>query len=208
MLALGSFFFTSSLLSRLSPDPSAALDAKGNTRDPWQVLANGGPAAIGAFIPGAGLWIVTASLAAAAADTWATSLGGWSRFAPRHVITLQPVPPGTSGGITLPGSLGGVMGALVVGLGPALSTGALSLLPVALGIGLFGMLGDSLLGAALQGKFHCDACDRPTERRIHRCGNRSRRTSGLIWLSNDGVNALATGLAALLGWLAWHRWAA
>ncbi|MEO8138388.1 MAG: DUF92 domain-containing protein [Gemmatimonadota bacterium] len=208
MLALGSFFLTSSLLSRLSPDPGAALDAKGSTRDQWQVLANGGAAAVGAMLPGAGLWIVTTSLAAAAADTWATSLGGWSRIAPRHILTLQRVLPGTSGGITLVGTLGGVMGALVVGLGPALSTGALQLLPVALGIGLVGMLSDSLLGATLQGKFHCDVCDRATERRIHRCGNRNRRTGGFSWLGNDAVNALATGFAALLGWLAWHCWAA
>ncbi len=206
MLALGGFFLGSSLISRVAPDRSAALDAKGHRRDPLQVLANGGPAALGALLPAAGLWIVTASLAAAAADTWATSVGGWSRTDPRHIITLRRVPSGTSGGITLLGSLGGAVGAAVVGLGPALVSHSVRLLLVGLGVGLAGMLFDSLLGATLQGKFHCDDCGRATEQRLHRCGRRSRTTGGLTWLSNDGVNALATGAAACGGWLAWRCW--
>jgi uncharacterized protein (TIGR00297 family) len=208
LLALGAFFVSASLISRIAPDRSAALDAKGSTRDPWQVLANGAAAAVGALVPGAGLWIVTASLAAAAADTWATSVGGWSRRPPRDVLTLRPVSAGASGGITLLGSVGAVFGAAVVGLGPALVSGSARLLAVALGIGCLGMLTDSLLGATIQGKFHCDACDQPTERPVHRCGRASRRTEGFAWLGNDGVNALATGAAALGGWLAWRCWGA
>ncbi len=83
LAALGAFFVGSSLISRLAPDPGGPLlDAKGATRDPWQVLANGGAAALAALLAGsnqAALWSVTGSLAAAAADTWATSAGGWSR---------------------------------------------------------------------------------------------------------------------------------
>ncbi len=208
MLALGAFFIPASLISRIAPDRSAALDAKGSTRDPWQVLANGAAAAIGAQVPGAGLWIVTAALAAAAADTWATSVGGWSRRQPRDIRTFLPVPPGASGGITPLGCLGAAIGAIVVGIGPALVTGEIHLVSIALSIGMLGMLGDSLLGATLQGRFHCDSCDRPTERRIHRCGAPSRRTGGLSWLSTDGFNAVSTSIAAFAGWLAWRYWAA
>jgi len=207
-LALGAFFAGSSLVSRLAPDRSAAFGAKGQRRDPWQVLANGGPAALGALMPGAGLWIATASLSAAAADTWATSIGAWSRARPRHIVTGQPVDPGTSGGITALGTAGAVAGAALVGTGPAILTGEAALFSAALTVGMLGMLLDSFLGARLQGRFHCDRCDRPTERRTHRCGSAARHTGGLAWLGNDGVNALASGAAAVAGYAAWWVWGA
>src|SRR5262245_10294523 len=94
---LGTFFGSSTLVSRL-----AATTAKDPTepgpeiRDKWQVLANGGFAAIGAladlWIPGLGLWLVTATLAAAAGDTWATSLGALSPRPPKDILSGKVVP--------------------------------------------------------------------------------------------------------------------
>jgi uncharacterized protein (TIGR00297 family) len=208
LLALGAFFVGSSLISRLAPDRTGALDAKGPRRDAAQVLANGGAASLGALVPGAGLWIVTASLAAAAADTWATSVGGWSRTPPRHIVTWRVVPPGSSGGVTPIGTLGAVLGAATVAAGASLGGGRPPLFPVALVVGILGMLVDSALGAVAQGRFYCDACGLPTERRTHRCGHSSRATGGYTWLSNDGVNALATVCGAALGYAAWRIWGA
>jgi uncharacterized protein (TIGR00297 family) len=205
-LALGAFFTGSSLVSRLAPDRGAAFDAKGQRRDPWQVLANGGPAALGALIPGAGLWMATAGLAASAADTWATSVGAWSRVHPRHVLTGRRVDPGSSGGVTLLGTAGAIAGAASVAAGPAILTGEAMLFPAALAVGILGMLLDSFLGALLQGRFHCDHCDRPTERPAHRCGSAARHTGGFAWLSNDGVNALASGAATVAGFVACRVW--
>ncbi len=207
MLALGTFFVTSSLVSRIAPDQSAALGAKGSTRDAYQVLANGGAAAIGALMPDGGLWIVTASLAAAAADTWATAVGGWSRTPPRSIRDFGTVAPGTSGGITALGTLGAAIGATLVGGAAALLSDGTPLFRMALLLGVLGMLVDSLLGATLQGRFHCPRCDRATEQRIHRCGARSSVTGGLPWLTNDGVNAAATTFAALAGYAGWRLWA-
>jgi uncharacterized protein (TIGR00297 family) len=205
-LALGAFFAGSSLVSQLAPDRTAAFDAKGHRRDHWQVLANGGPAALGALLPG-GLWIATASLAAAAADTWATSVGGWSRVPPRHIFSGRRVAPGTSGGVTLLGTAGAAAGAISVGAGPAIALGDTRLFSAALVVGMLGMLLDSCLGARLQGRFYCDRCDRPTERRVHRCGSSARHAGGIVWFDNDGVNALASGVAALAGYAAWRAWA-
>jgi uncharacterized membrane protein len=207
MAALGAFFIGSSLISRLAPDRGVVLlDAKGSTRDAWQVLANGGAASAAALLltaTDAVLWVVTASLAAAAADTWATSCGGWSRTDPRHVLTWAPVAPGTSGGITLVGSAGALAGAATVGAAAAISANRPALFPVALGVGMLGMTADSLVGAAWQGRFHCPACDRATERRVHRCGAPTVAVGGAAWLRNDAVNGVATGLAALVGYLVW-----
>lgn len=198
------FFIGSSAISRLSPDPAAQRqEAKGARRDYWQVLANGGPAALGALVSGAGLWIVTASLAAAAADTWATSAGAWSRKPPRHLLSGLTVPHGTSGGITLLGTAGAVVGSVMVAIVGAVGAQAPLLFPSASLIGMLAMLADSYLGARWQGRFHCGRCDQATERRVHRCGTKTVPAGGLSWLTNDGVNAAASTVGALLGYAAW-----
>jgi uncharacterized protein (TIGR00297 family) len=205
---LAAFFISSNLVSRISSqEPAAGLDAKGDRRDLWQVYANGGPAAIGAVVADdihLGIWIVAASLAAAAADTWATALGERSRVLPRLLWSGRVVPAGTSGGVTLAGSAGAMVGALMVSGTGALTAGTALLLPVGTLIGFAGMLVDSLIGGAMQGRFHCLVCDQVSEWRVHRCGSATVRRGGLAWLTNDGVNFLATALAAGAGAATWH----
>ncbi len=208
LAVLGAFFLGASAISRLAPDHGRdRLDTKGPRRDPVQVLCNGGTAMLGAWLeliqPGAGLWVVTASLAAAAADTWATAVGGWSPSPPRHLVSRARVPPGTSGGVTWYGSAGALVGAFMVGTAAPLAGGPVALFPLAVGVGMLGMLADSWLGAVWQGLFHCPACDLPTERAMHRCGARTTLVRGRGWLTNDGVNAITTFLAGALGYLVW-----
>jgi uncharacterized protein (TIGR00297 family) len=206
---LATFFVGSTLVSRLSPDLSAQeLDAKGDQRDAGQVLANGGVAAFGGLLallyPAPAAWIVTASLTSAAADTWATSIGARSRSAPRDLITGRVVPPGTSGGVTWYGTIGALIGgATVAGVGAILFHEG-RLFPLASLIGMGGMLFDSALGSCCQGRFQCPRCAVPCERAIHRCGTRATHTGGLRRLTNDGVNAAATVVAGMGGWLAWR----
>lgn len=203
------FFLSASVVSRIPPAAPLPLDPKGTRRDAWQVAANGGAAALACLLtlaglipPNAGLWMLTASLAAAAADTWATSVGGASRRAPRSLLSGAPVPAGTSGGVTWLGTAGALAGALVVAA-PAALSGHSRLAVAGTIIGLGGMLVDSALGASVQGRFHCPRCDIGSEWPRHRCGTRTRHEGGWRWLSNDGVNAVATAFAALAGWLAW-----
>ena len=173
------------------------------------MLANGGVAAAAALLgpaaPGLALWIVTGSLAAAAADTWATSVGTRSRATPRLILGGRPVPPGTSGGVTLAGCAGAAAGALLVGAVGALLGGGTALLPAAALIGFVGMATDSVLGAGLQGRFQCPVCRVASEWPVHRCGAVTSHQGGLAWLDNDRVNFAATLGAGLLAALAW-RW--
>lgn len=204
---LAAFFISSSLVSRLGPRaPCPDLDTKGDRRDLWQVYANGGPAAIAAVMADdihLGIWIVTASLAAAAADTWATSLGVRSGVPPRLLWSGRVVPAGTSGGVTLVGSAGALVGALIVSGTGALAARTPLLLPVGTLIGFAGMLVDSLIGGVMQGRFHCPVCRQASEWRVHRCGSPTVRRGGLAWLDNDAVNFLATTVAACAGAAAW-----
>ena len=183
------------------------LDPKGDRRDWWQVYANGGAAALGAgfgVIDSAlGLWLVTATLAAAAADTWAGSIGIRSRALPRLPWSGRTVPAGSSGGMTLLGSAAGAAGALIVAGTGAIAGGMPVLLPIGTLIGFFGMVADSALGGLLQGRFRCPACGVASEWRVHRCGAATIREGGMAWLNNDGVNLVATvsaGCAALAVW--------
>ena len=203
---LAAFFVSSSAIGRLLP--ARAGDAKGERRDRHQVVANGGPAALAAavlgnFDPALALWIVTGSLAAAAADTWATSLGSLSPRPPRRLFFGTTVPAGTSGGMTPLGTLGGLAGAALVAGTGALAGGGARLALVGTLVGFAGMVADSALGAAAQGRFHCPACDAASEWRVHRCGTRTIPKGGMAWLDNDAVNLAATAFAAALAALAW-----
>jgi uncharacterized membrane protein len=191
----------------------AVLDPKADQRDAWQVGANGGVAALTGLMayfaenPSLGVWIVTCALAAAAADTWATTLGMASRTPPRRLGFGPVVPIGTGGGMTPLGSAGALIGAAIVVLVGVLVRVPPLLLPVGTMIGFAGMVADSALGATLQGRFQCPACDQPSEWRLHRCGAATDLRGGMRWMDNDGVNFLSTAVAAMLGWLAvvWSR---
>jgi uncharacterized protein (TIGR00297 family) len=204
---LAAFFLPSNLVSRIGRQATTQLDPKGERRDLWQVYANGVPAALVAVAApadfGLRIWLVTASLAAAAADTWATSLGTRSRVAPRLLWSGRRVEPGTSGGVTVTGFAGAALGAMIVAATGALASGMPLLLPAGTLIGFLGMMADSLIGGLLQGRFHCPRCDQASEWRVHRCGSSTVRRAGLVWLNNDGVNFLATALAVCAALLAW-----
>ena len=204
------FFVASSLLSRVGRAAKAArtraIVEKGDERDAWQVLANGGAfalAAVGALAaPERAPWAATGlgALAAATAVSWATEVGTLARGRPRSLAGWRPVPPGTSGAVSLPGTLGLLGGAAFIAavawaLGFPRSAAA-----AAVGGGIAGAVADSVLGATVQARRWCDRCHSATERAVHDCGTPTRPAGGLAWLDNDAVNVLCTLVGALVGW--------
>ncbi|MGH2535241.1 MAG: DUF92 domain-containing protein [Thermomicrobiales bacterium] len=202
------FFVSSSVLSLLREKrrPGETITARGRRRDAVQVIANGGIAMLAAvFAPltdhPAAFGVFAGTVAAATADTWATEIGGLAGKSPRLITTGQPVAPGTSGGISIAGSLGSIAGASLIGALAALAVGlgwidtSASILWVflaGLAGGVFGSLGDSLLGATVQLQYVCLRCHETTERRVHCRGATTRRLRGINWITNDTVNAAAT----------------
>ena len=215
------FFVSSSILShfKTAQKEKVAADkfSKGNQRDLGQVLANGGVGTLLSLAYASAKTDATrdlleagyvGSLATATADTWATELGVLSASAPRLITTGEPTTPGTSGGVTLPGTGAAAGGALSLGLVFSLlkrGKNSSSLPWIALVSGLAGSLCDSYLGATVQAMYFCPACQKETERSVHSCGTPTRPLRGLPWLNNDGVNFLATlsgtMIAMLLHWL-------
>ena len=217
------FFISSSALSRAFARRKASLSekfSKGSRRDWGQVMANGGLGALivllHAWLPEqTWLWIAYAgAMAAVNADTWATELGVLNPGPPRLVTSGKIVERGTSGGVSLLGSLAALGGASLIAICATLSapqdmanyTAAAALLAaVALG-GVVGSFFDSFLGATIQAIYFCPACQKETERHpLHLCGTETRPLRGWRWLDNDLVNFLASlagALAAVGIWFA------
>ena len=204
------FFITSSGLSKLFKRRKQEINekfAKGSRRDWAQVFANGGAAT---FIIGFHLlypdselpWLAFAgSLAAANADTWATELGIFSPRDPRMITTGKPVPKGTSGGISLVGTLATTAGAALVGLIGWLFTPEISawaMIGVVTLAGLLGSLVDSLLGATVQAIYYDPQREKETEKVFFNAdGSPAAPVRGKEWINNDMVNFSATLCGAI-----------
>lgn len=176
-LLLVLFFGISSAVTQWQADEKAEVGrtfAKGGRRDLGQVLANGALPALLAVLhwrwPDAWLFAAYAgALAVATADTWATEVGLLSEAPPRLVTSGRIVRPGTSGGVTVLGTVAAVVGAAVIGLAAALlyslrdvvtfgglglwDASGLPLLPIGALAGLAGAAVDSVLGATVQAQY-------------------------------------------------------
>jgi len=196
------FFITSSGLSRAFKERKREANekyAKGGQRDVGQVFGNGGIPSLFVvlhilFPEATWPWLgFAASLAAVNADTWATELGVLNPTSPRLITDLRKaVEKGTSGGVSLVGTLAALAGAGLIGLEAALlnpSGGNWIFLVLVTIAGLLGALFDSLLGATVQAIYHCPTCQKETERHpSHSCGTETTQIRGWRWLNNDWVN--------------------
>jgi uncharacterized protein (TIGR00297 family) len=205
------FFITSSLLSRLFSRQKVNLAekfSKGNQRDWAQVLANGGLGALLAIVffvlPQQNwVWLAFAgAMAAVNADTWSTELGVMSSILPRLITNGKTVERGTSGGITLTGTLASMGGAALVGIitvsFPPHQDWALRWGIIVLG-GLIGSLFDSVLGASVQAIYWCHTCNKETERHpLHTCGSLTDQLRGWKWMNNDVVNFACSCMGAFV----------
>jgi len=217
------FFASSSLLSRYRAADKSALAqqfAKGGRRDAWQALANGGVSAAVAIAYGLHevplLWgAFVGSMGAVTADTWATELGVLAKRRPRLVTTWEPVAAGTSGGVSLLGTVATVAGSASIGVSAALllalrgalvgdspaGLGALSLiLPAVLG-GTVGAFADSVMGATIQAVYSSEERQKETEKRFELDGTPNRYLRGWSWVTNDVVNLSSALVGALVGGL-------
>ncbi|MFP4227972.1 MAG: DUF92 domain-containing protein [Salinivenus sp.] len=202
------FFGLSSALSFL---PSAEHPPRPPRRTVRQVLANGGVAwillSVGRLVPPAademrGLCYVgfVGALAAAAADTWATELGMRGGERPRSLRTLRPVAPGTSGAVSLSGTLAGALGAgTVVGSAGAVAGFGAAGAGAMLAGGVAGMIADSLLGATVQAHERAGAEGRWREL----SAPAAAPARGWAFVDNDVVNLVGTlvGAAGAMGGL-------
>jgi uncharacterized protein (TIGR00297 family) len=213
-ILLLTFFITSSALSRAFKKRKQGLDekfSKGHERDAGQVFGNGGIAtffaALHFFFPESTLpWVgFAAALAAVNADTWATELGVLNPHPPRIITNVNKVvEKGTSGGISLIGTLASLSGSALIAFLASLLTDNWSLFPLITFSGLAGSLFDSFLGATVQAMYFCPKDNKETEKHpLHSCGAPTTLIRGWKWLDNDWVNfacgAFGVATALLFG---------
>jgi len=92
-----------------------------------------------------------ASLATKLSDTFASEIGKAYGKRTFLITTLQPVPPGTEGAVSLEGTLAGVVGSVIMaGAGVALGLVGAASVPLILAAAFVATNVESLLGAALQ----------------------------------------------------------
>lgn len=197
--ALLAFFLTGTGLTRLGRAHKTQPEHRGGGRGAAQVLGTGGVAAAASLLWGLGPLpeplrvlfpaAIAGSLAAAAADTWATEIGMLNRTPPRLITTGEPVPPGTSGGVTLLGSAAGAAGAALIAAVASVDPTTWIAATVA---GVTAMLLDSLLGATVQAQFR-----NPDGTVGEEPLTGAWPVQGIAWITNPIVNLLATLAGAL-----------
>lgn len=206
------FFVLSSILTFLSHKfrrSAGDLVEKSGPRDQVQVLANGGVPLILFLAAMNNMWpwsyiIFLVAVASATADTWSTEIGQFfGRGAPLDILKWKPVEKGQSGGISLPGFVGGLAGAAVISSVLFFQTDYYFenewnfwiLVTVA---GFSGTLIDSILGSAFQVHYSCRICGRKTEKAEH-CGTSGHVVKGFKVFNNDTVNFFSISIASVLG---------
>lgn len=216
-ILLLTFFISSSALTRAFSRRKRGLDekySKSGERDAAQVLSNGGLPALfaalhGLFPEAAWPWIGFAgALGAVNADTWATELGVLNPTPPRLITDLRKrVEKGTSGGVSLVGTLASLAGAALIAVLAALLfplpyplSSFLPLFGLITSSGFAGSILDSFLGSTLQAMYFCPKDQKETEKHpVHTCGAQTVHLRGWRFLNNDRVNVACGALGAALG---------
>jgi len=208
LVLLGIFFATSSFWSKFKSERKVELESKlqkGEQRDAIQVLANGGVPAFASVLYGyypheLWLYIFVGAICTANADTWASELGTLSKRRPILITKLKSVDKGTSGAISLLGTIAAILGTILISFVALLFFETISI-STALGLALIGFIGnfiDTLLGATVQVSYRCQICGIDTEKDVH-CGRKTTYYKGVTFLNNDVINALSIFLASVIG---------
>lgn len=207
LVLLAFFFLSSSLLTKWKQGQKKQMVSHQETaRTASQVMANGGVAALAAL--GMMLWpsfhwvaMFTATLAAATADTWASELGALSKGRPVDLLTGKRVVKGTSGAISLQGTVAALFGSFFISFisGLCFSFNAFWIMIFTL-FGFIGNVIDTILGGTGQAVYRCRQCGIEIEEKTH-CHKRATLIKGRAWLDNDMVNGLAMLSAGVMAFV-------
>ncbi len=198
------FFILSSILSKIRVKRNKEVEErfeKSGTRNIGQVLANGGVGGVillleSYFNTGWLYPVFVLNFAAVCADTWGTEFGTMWKTKTISLKNFREVPQGLSGGVSLPGTLGSLAGAVVVVITSYYWSGDLVILGVLMLLGFVGSLLDSLMGEFFQIQYKCGKCGLVTERHEHCNGNTSVH-KGHPFITNDVVN-FSSAIASIL----------
>ncbi|WHY70433.1 DUF92 domain-containing protein [Fictibacillus enclensis] len=202
------FFISSSLLSKWGKEKKKklrTLSVESKGRNAGQVFANGGAA----FLAGAGFlffshpfWLALfiASLAEAAADTWASEVGVLSKGEPYHILRRTRVERGISGAVSPLGLTAAALGSLLISVTGALlffeGKWAFYVFLITFLAGFLGNILDTIIGGTVQLGFRCPVCGAEVEVHTH-CGVPTEQIKGWSSVNNNTVNFISSTLAGV-----------
>ncbi len=189
------FLVFGSLLSRVNKGALEHDDSNGRTA--WQVLSNGGVGFTLAILyyftnqhTLAAAFIVTFSCATS--DTFSSEIGRYYKGKTIDILTMNKIRPGLSGGISIIGTLGGVLGSMLIAfMAYVIGHLNLNMMFLIFVFGFLGMIIDSLIGSGLQAKYIIKG-------QLLENGERTQLTKGLYWMDNNLVNFMSILITTLL----------
>jgi len=162
ILILGTFFLLATLATswkkKFKEDLGISEENKGR-RNAWQVLANGGVAALIGIVSivfpeyrNACQLMIAGSFSAAIADTLSSELGNIYGKRYFNILSLKADKRGLDGVVSLEGTIAGLIGSTIIALIFAYGNWSLKSIGILIFSGLTGNLADSILGASLERK--------------------------------------------------------
>ncbi len=154
-----------------------------------------------------------AAMTEATSDTWAGEIGRLSKKPPVSLKTGKIVPRGVSGGVTLLGYGGGLLGAAFIAIfWYVLFSGIsgqmdlfMNKLPSGFAVitlcGFAGCVFDSFLGAFFQSLYIDADSGKYTEKKKSPSGKDNALFSGIQWMDNDMVNLASNFLSAVMAFV-------
>ena len=149
------FFITSTILSFFKKQNT---EIKKSNRTINQVYANGGIALsiciLNYFFSHSLMYpCFLASVAAANSDTWGTEIGKKSIKKPIDIISGNTVSEGVSGGITLYGNIGSIIGSILIGIIGYYFLTDIKIILLIIISGFLSSIFDSILGSSVQARY-------------------------------------------------------
>ena len=195
LLIFITFFISSSILSHINKQDIYLKKSKRNIN---QVYSNGGVALtiflISHFINNDIMPIlILASIASANADTWGTELGKLSLKPPIDIISRKVIKKGMSGGITMVGTIGSMLGSMLIGFLGYFFHIEINAIIIIIIAGFSASIIDSIIGSTYQARFICPKSSAISEKKKLNhylyTGNKN--------INNDVVNIICTAIAPI-----------
>ena len=133
-------------------------------------------------------------------DSMASDIGRLSDKPPVDILRRERIPAGTSGGVSLFGSLAALIACFLASLAPLIVYRDAILYLVIAGVAFLGVFMDSMLGSAIQARYRCESCGAITDESEH-CGAPASKIKGFRFVTNSMVNILSGALTALVACL-------
>ena len=174
-------------------------------RTSQQVFCNGGIYTVllgGYFISSDVVFLIAgmAAITTALSDTASSELGRRYGKSTISILNFKKIPSGVSGGISMAGTVSGLIFAAAMAGLPflILPEYTVQMFVIVLIAGFLGNIADSFIGAIFQVKYRPNPNSPWTDTPV---GKGRNQTKGIEWITNNAVNLLATATAGIIGFL-------